>query len=554
SHRFWQRRFNAGPGVVGSQVRVNGYPFSIVGVARSGFTGVEVGVEPDFFIPIAMRTEVTKNANWNNRNNWWLNVLGRLKPGAGAAQLETELLVINKNQEAENRRTAANPRFVNSAHPIKLLPGAQGYSRLRTRLEQPLIVLMSVVGVVLLIACANVANLLLARAAARRQEIALRLAVGSGRGRLIWQLLTESTLLGVLGGLAGLGLSYFGVQVLMSLMPQSGWTVVSLDVSPDLRLLGFTMAVSIVTGMIFGLAPALQATRPALVPALRQESGSTGSRAGYRLRKGLVVVQVALSLLLLIGAAMFVRSLRNLRGLDAGFRRDQILFVNIEPSRNGYRGQRLRDFYERLLERVSVIPGVHTATLATITPLGGSRWNQDVSVPGYARKAGDWNVVDQNAVSPRFFEQMGIPMVLGRDFRAEDNPAFTPTPPEIRKPGEPPTAEEKAGPRVAIVNESMVKKYYPGQNPSGMRFSYGDQYKTEESFEIVGVVKDAHYFGLREKKAPMIYQPVWRPGAGGRTLCIRTSSDSNRMLEAVRRVVHNLDASMPVLNSRTVEQ
>ncbi|MGH9720924.1 MAG: hypothetical protein ACRD8O_11980, partial [Bryobacteraceae bacterium] len=236
--------------------------------------------------------------------------------------------------------------------------------------------------------------------------------------------------------------AFFGVRVLIQFMPQGGWTPVELNVSPDLRLLGFTLAVSIVTGALFGLAPALQSTAPALVPALRQEAGSTGTRSGFRLRRTLVVLQVALSLLLLIGAGLFVRSLANLHALDAGFHKDHLLFVNIDPSRVGYQGQRLRGFYERLLERVQSLPGVRVATLASITPLSGSRWNQDVSIPGYVRKPGDWNVVDQNAVSPRFFETMGIPIVLGRDFRAEDSPAFSPDPPAIRRVGEPPSREE----------------------------------------------------------------------------------------------------------------
>ncbi len=554
SHSFWRRRFNADPRVVGATVRLNGYPMTIVGVTRAGFTGVELGVKPDLFVPIMMRTAITKYANWNNRNNWWMIVLGRLKPGASIPKLEAELSAIGREQEAINRRTALNQRYVNRAEDVKLLPGAQGYSRLRTTLSQPLTVLMIVVGLVLLIACANVANLLLARAAARRQEIAVRLAIGSGRGRLIWQLLTESTLLGILGGAAGLGFAFLGVRVLIQLMPQSGWTPVELNVSPDLRLLGFTFAVSIITGALFGLAPALQSTRPALVPALRQEAGSTGTREGFRLRKSLVVLQVALSLLLLIGAGLFVRSLENLRTLDAGFHKDHLLFVNVDPARVGYKGQRLRGFYDRLRERVESLPGVRTATLASITPLGRSRWNDEVSIPGYTVKKGEWNVVDQNAVSPRFLETIGIQIVLGRDFRPEDSPAFSPDPPELRPIGAPPTPEELAGPRVAIVSESMAKKYFGGRNPIGMRFSLGDTYKPEQSFEIVGVARDARYFGLRKEPEPMIYQALWRPGASFRTLCIRTAVDPQVIVQSVRREVQSIDSTVPVLIARTMEQ
>lgn len=554
SYGFWQSRFASDPRVAGTTVRLNGYPFTVAGVSRQGFTGVEVGIKPDFFIPIMMRTELTKNPNWNNRNNSWLRVLGRLKPGASIPQLEAELYAAGVAAEAADRRTAINQRFVNSAHRVKILPGAQGQSFLRDRLSQPLAVLMIVVGVVLLIACANVASLLIARAAARRQEIAVRLAVGSGRARLVWQLLTESTLIGILGGIAGLGLAAIGVRVLVQFLPQNFFAPVELDVSPDMRVLMFTLAASLLTGALFGLVPALQSTKPDLVPALRQDAGSTGTRGGFRLRKGLVVTQVALSLLLLIGAGLFVRSLVNLQTADAGFRKEHLLLVDTSPDRAGYKGQRLRDYYERLRERAEALPGVRTATLARITPLGGSRWNDSIRIAGHQPKPGDRLIVDQNAVGPRFFETLGIPVVLGRDFRAEDNPAFSPTPPDVRAPGAELTAEEKAGPRVAMVNESMVRKYFDGQNPTGRRFSFGDTYKAEESFEITGVVKDARYFGMRRETEPMIYQPIWRPGAGTRTLCLRVDGDPEALTEAIRREVRALDSAVPLIRTRTIEQ
>jgi predicted permease len=554
SHAFWQSRFAGDVTVIGKTIRLNGYPFTVVGVSREGFTGVEVGMKPDFFVPLTMRTELTRFPNWNNRNNSWLRVLGRLKPGASIPQLETDLYSAGVEAEAQDRRTALNQKFVNRANKVKVMPGGQGYSGLRERLSQPLVVLMIVVGVVLLIACANVASLLIARAAARRQEIAVRLAVGSSRSRLIWQLLTESTILGILGGIAGLVFAIFGVQVLLRFLPQSGFVPIALDVSPDLRVLAFTLGVSIVTGALFGLIPALQSTKPDLVPALRQDAGSTGTRGGFRLRKGLVVAQVALSLLLLIGAGLFVRSLSNLKNLDAGFRKEHLLVIHANAEGAGYKGQRLRDLYENLRMRTEAIPGVRAATLARITPLGGARWNQDIRTPTYQVKPGEWNVVDQNAVSPRFFETLGIPILLGRDFRAEDNPPFTPASPDFRRPGAEPTAEEEAGPRVAIISESTAKKYFDGQNPVGMRFSYGDTYKAEKSFEVVGVVKDARYFGLRRETEPMIYQPIWRPGARGSALVIRTTTDPQRIVEAVRRELHNLDSSVPLVNTRTMEQ
>ncbi len=555
SHSFWQRRFASDPRIIGNKVRVNGFPLTILGITRAGFTGVEVGVAPDFFTPIMMRTEITGRGNWNNRNNTWLLILGRIKPDATIAQLETELTVVSKDQELQERKTSANPRFVNEGRPVKLIPGAQGYSSLRNRLSEPLVLLMVIVGVVLLIACANVANLLLAKAASRRHEIAVRLAVGASRGRIITQLLTESVFLGILGGAAGLLFAYFGVQVLLNLMPQSGWVSLSLDVNPDIRMLLFTFAISFITGVVFGLAPAVQATRAAVFPALKDEKGATLSRSKFRLRKALVVAQVALSLLLLIGAGLFVRSLRNLKNLNAGFRPDNTLVADIDPSRNGYKGQRLRDFYERLRERIEAVPGVRSVSLASITPLGGSRSNLFVSIDGYNYKQGERRVIDINGIGPRFFETMGIPMLLGRDFRNIDSPAFTPEPAA----GPPPAngavpPEDLAGPHVAIVNEALVKKYLQGRNPIGARLSLTENYQSEGSFEIVGVVSDARYFGLRTDIEPMVYTPVWRRGTGPRSLCIRTINDPERFTEIVRREASAIDGAIPLLRVRTMEQ
>lgn len=555
SHDFWQRRFASDPRVIGSTLRVNGFPLQVIGVTRTGFTGVEVGVAPDFFTPVMMRTELTGRGNWNNRNNQWLLVLGRIKPGATVAQLETELTVINKEQELRERRTTTNPRFVNEGRPVKLEPGAQGYSMLRNRLSEPLVLLMIIVGVVLLIACANVANLLLARAAARRHEIAVRLAVGASRIRIMSQLLTESVLLGLIGGIGGLIFAYAGVRVLLGFLPQNGWVDINLDVNPDFRLLAFTVGTSFLTGLIFGLAPALQGSRPEILPELKEEKGATVSRSKFRLRKALVVAQVALCLLLLIGAGLFVRSLQNLKTLDAGFRPDNTLIVDFDPSRNGYTGPRLRDFYERLRERLETAPGVNAVSLAHITPLGGSRRNQFISIDSYNYTQGERRVIDTNAVGPRFFETMAIPILLGRDFRQEDSPAFTPEPPIISAPPDGSRRpEDLAGPHVAIVNEALAKKYLQNRNPIGARLSISENYQAEGSYEIVGVVRDARYFGLRSDTEPMVYVPVWRQAVGARTLTIRTSNDPKQFIEIVRREASAIDSAIPLLRARTMEQ
>ncbi len=554
SYEYWRQRFNGDPSVIGRKLRLNGYPFAVVGVARRGFHGTDVTASPDFFTPIMMRGELigVPFTRWNNRHWWWMQIVGRIKQDSNVKQAESELFVVYREQENEERRSSRDVRSVNQARPIVLMPAARGYSMARNRLERPLIVLMVVVGLVLLIACANVANLMLARGASRQREIAVRLAVGAGRWRLTGQLLVESIVIALMGGIAGLLLSYFGVRALLEFVPQPGWTQVTVNVSPDLRLLGFTFGVSVLTGVLFGIAPALQSTRPNLAPVLKDEVPGASGPSHFSLRNGLVVVQVALSLLLLIGSGLFVRSLGKLRDIDPGFRRDRTVVVNVSPDRNGYQGQRLRDFYERLRAQVSTLPGVESMSLASITPLSGSRWNEDFTVEGYQWQPGDRKYVDLNAVGPRYFETMGIPMLLGRDFQDEDNPPTSPDPPTTFTPGD--MRPELPGPRVVIINESMARHFFAGRNPLGLHICFDEKYDPARAYEVVGVVKDVHYFGMREAPEPMVYQSVWRGGAGSRSLCFRTSREEPELVEMVRKKVTELDPAVPVLNYRTMQQ
>jgi predicted permease len=549
SHAFWQRRFQSDPRVIGTKVRVNGFPMTVVGVARNGFTGTEVGASPDFFAPATMRGELMNQRDWNNRNNSWLQVIGRKKPGVSIVQIENELSGISSQQAALDRKTAVNQRFVNPAYQVALQPGAQGQSRLRNQMSQPLLVLMIVVGFVLLIACANVANLLLARAAGRRREIAVRLAVGASRSRLIRQLLVESTLLSVAGAALGMVLALYGAEALMSYAPNSGWNAAHLDLSPDSRVLGFTVAVALLTGILFGLAPAFQASRTNVGTALKDDT------APHRmtLRKALVVAQVALSLLLLVGAGLFMRSLQNLRNLHTGFRQDHVLVIGVDAARGGYKGQRLREFYERLRARIEALPGVRIASLARITPLGGSRWNYDARFEGYPHTPEGRDIVYMNAVGPRALEALGIPIIAGRDFREEDNPPVSSDPPAKFYPGYK-TPEELEGPKVAIISESVAKKYFPNRNPIGMRVSLDNKFDMATALEIVGVVKEAKYFGLRNMSEGMIYMPGWRPGASSRSVVVNTSIDPAALTEQVRREIAALDNTIPLLSAKTMRQ
>jgi predicted permease len=553
SYDFWQRRFAGNPSAVGRAITLNGSPFNIVGVARRGFHGTAVGNSPELFLPIMMNRSVNRGVRqWNTRHYWWPNVLARVKPGVTAKTAEPELTVlwqqILNNDPEQAERISKGGEQQRKEFGV-LMPASTGYSWWRRTVTQPLKVLMGVVGLVLLIACANVANLLLARAAARQKEIAIRLAVGAGRARLVRQLIVESVLVAVAGGIAGLLFAWWGISALTGLMPKRALPL-DLNIAPDFRLLGFSFALSVVVGVVCGLAPALQSTRPNLLGTLKNELGGSVRRR-FDLRRSLVVVQVAISLLLLIGAGLLVRSLRNLRNLDPNFSRENVLLVSVNPQASGYKGQRLRDFYDRLAGRVGSFPEVRRATVAMITPLAGRRWNGGIAVAGYLPKPKERMVVDFNAVGPGYFETLGIPIVLGRDFNEQDNPAVTPDPPQAseRRPPElgPP-------PPVAIINEAMAQRFFPGESPVGKRFSRDDKYQSAGSFEIVGVVKNANYFGLRKKVEAMAYIPSWRDGSSEMTLAVRSRLAPERLIPAIRREVSNLDAAIPVLQTLSLEE
>ena len=562
SDGFWRRAFGGDPRVVGKDIRLNGTPFTVVGVVREGFTGTELGSTPDIFVPIMMIRQVNRNTwpKWNSRHMWWLVVIARLKPGVKMPQATAELNVlydrINKADSEYHPPPAWDKEAAMDSRAV-VLPGSIGHSWLRDRISKPLLFLMAIVAGVLLIACANVANLLLSRAAARQREIAIRLAIGAGRLRLIRQMLTESVVLSLLGGIAGLAFAYFSIRYLLNLIPQHTFGI-SVDLSPDWRILSFLAGVCVGTGILFGLAPALQATRINLSPSLKGTAGVVESPASrlwlprIDMRRVLMGVQVAVSLLLLIGTGLFVRSLMNLRDLAPGFRTNRVLLVSVDPGSSGYKGQRLRDFYDRLRQQVQSLPGVQVASLAAITPLGGSRWNGDVTIEGYQWKPSEKPYIDMNSVSSRYFETVGTPILLGRDFTDLDNPSVTPD--ERDEPPKSKATEPKGPPLVAIINQTMARRFWPRESAIGKRFTLSDKFKIEDAYQVVGVVEDARYFGLREAVESMIYIPVWRQGADGKVLCVRTALDPNKTIEAIRRKVQEQDSGVPLIEARSMQE
>jgi len=530
SYNFWQRRFSANPQIVGQTINLNGYPFEVIGVAAPGFQGIEVGIVPDVRIPIMMNGAVRSGPPvFENRGNSWLAAMARLRPGVSVEEAQAATDTVFQNAREPDVRgikgDAQDARIFKSLR-IQLPSARTGISSLSRQFSQPLIILMCLVGVVLLIACLNVANLLLARSATRQKEIAVRLALGAGRWRLVRQLLTEGVLLSILGGAMGLVFARWGVELLLGFLPQGRIPTV-LEITPDLRILGFTLGVTVFTALLFGLAPALQATRPDLIPALKNEIVVTGGRRKWELRRLLVIMQVALSLFLLIGAGLFVRSLQNLRSVDDGYHTDQVVTLAIDPAQSGYKLDQLRDFCTRLSERAAALPGVKSVSFVRNTPLSGRFARIGVEVPGYQSRPDEEMAVLLNQVTPQFFATFGMPLLMGRDFSDEDTPD---------------------SPKVLIINESLTRYFFGAENPLGKRISL-ESYK---DLEIVGVVADARYRNLKDPAPQTAYIPYSQYGTTNqRTLCIRGAGDPNALIAAVRKEVNSLDANLPVFNIKT---
>ena len=534
SFNFWQRRFGADPGIVGQTISLNGYPFTVVGVAEQGFRGLHVGVAPDVRVPIMMNYQVRPGGPpgaFDSRENMWLAVVARLKPGLSLEQAQagadTVYQIIREPDMRRSQGDTADDRFGRSIH-IQLDPAKNGVASYLTRqFGQPLRVLMYLVRAVLLIACVNVANLLLARAATRQKEIAVRLALGAGRFRLVRQLLTEGFLLSALGGVLGLIFARWGTDLLLGFLPQGRIPLV-LEIKPDLRVLGFTLGVTLLTGLLFGFAPALQATRPELIPALKHETAVflVGNRR-WELRRLLVVLQVALSLVLLVGAGLFARSLRNLRAVDDGYHTDQVVTLALDPAQSGYKAEQLRSFYDQLSERVAALPGVKTATYTYYVPMSGGFSRYGIEVPGYQPRPGEEMAVLQNQIGSQFFATFGIPLLAGREFNAQDTPE---------------------SPKVVILNESLARRFFGAESPLGRRITL-ENYK---DLEIVGVVADAKYRTLKEALPQTAYLPFSQYNTlRERTLCVRAAGQASALVTALRREVRGLDPQLPVFNVKT---
>jgi predicted permease len=541
SEGFWKRRFGGSSGVLGKVVQVNNTPITIVGVTPSQFTGIQqpIGTAPDLTVPLTLDARLDDSHRLAEATAWWLQVMGRLKPGVTATQVQASLDGVfqasaraNWNEKLASlndaERSSSRYRDRQAVPHLRVDSGQHGIYDATTTDVQSMTLLSVVVGVLLLIVCANVANLLLSRAAVRRREISVRLSLGASRSRLVRQLLTESVLLAGLGGLAGVVVGYWSRQ----LLPMPAATAAF-----DWRLFAFVSALTLATGIVFGIVPALRATQLDVSSALKESSRSTtGSRT--TLSKALLIVQVAMSLVLLVGAGLFLNTLRNLRRVDVGFDTANLMLFRVNPGLNRYDKTRTAALYDEILRRLGSIPGVRSVSLSQPALLSGSTSSTDVFIQGHDYASGPvdrlestrrrGNEMYQVMVSPGFFQTLGIPLVTGRLLTDHD---------------------DQESPRVVVINETAARRYFARENPVGARF--GNMIEKRTDVEIVGVVRDARYNSLREPPPPTMYQPLLQRCCPGVTVELRTASDPAGLIAAVREAVQRIDPNLPLMNMTT---
>lgn len=529
SHALWQGRFGSDPGLIGRTLRLNGRPVTVVGVAPAGFRGLLRGLDVGVWLPLhAQELARPGSDGLSARGNRSLMLLGRLRPGVTPAQAQAQLDALAARQFERHREAWAD--LHGAGRRLTLLPESESrvFPAARGPLAAFLGLLLASVGLVLLVACTNLAGLLLARASSRRREIGVRLALGASRARLVRQLLAESVLLALPGGALGVVLAAWGTRALSALQPPLP-VPVHLDLGLDWRVVGFAFGLTLACGVLFGLAPALQSTRADLLPALHDGTGATAGARGLRLRRVLVTAQVAVSLLLLGGAGLFLRSLANAHAIDLGFEPDGVLLASLDTALGGFGPDAARAAYEGALERVAALPGVEAVSLTTSVPLGLSGGRRGVWVEGYAAQPGEDLEVASAAVGPDYFATLRLPLVRGRGFTR---------------------ADRAGGPGVAVVNETFARRYWPGQDPLGKRLSTsGDQ---GPFLEVVGLARDAKYVTLGEDPRPFFYTALLQEGAGEATLLVRTSGPPAASAGAVRAALLALDARLPVFDLRSL--
>lgn len=535
SHRYWKDQLNSDPSVVGQTFIINNINFTVVGITPPEFFGERVRRPPDMWLPLAFHPQIELRGNYLEDNQaYFLMLLGRLKPGVDLQQANATVnhgLRQFLTEQAGSQLTEQRQKGIQNTY-VKLVEGKGGISGLRNRYSEPLRMLMVIVGIVLLVACANVGSLLLARATARKAEISLRMALGANRWRIVRQLLTESLLLAAIGGVCGVLLAQWGVTILVNLVAKES----PLNTRPDASVLAFTVGVSIVAGVLFGLIPALRASHTDLASAMKEKT-RTGSRFWrVNLSSAMVVLQVGLSMVLLTGAGLFARSLLNLQKENVGFDRSNMLLAGIDPRLAGYKPTELTALYTQIIERVGSLPNVRSVSMATYSPMSGSQRSSSIVVPGYTPQEGEDTTIEDVLVGPKYAETLGIPVLRGREIDIRDTPS---------------------GPRVAVVNETFANKFFKDQNPIGRSFTFDDETDAGAALEIIGVIADIKSEDARTKANPAVYRPILQiqdQAAFMVNVQVRTNGDASSFAGPFRQVITGIDDKLPIFDVTTLEE
>ncbi len=538
SHAYWTSRFGADPGVLNQSIVVNGRSMSIVGVAQKGFSSEKAGSAPEVFVPIAMKREMTPGWEGLDRKDYWVTLFGRLKPGMTVERAATEINVAYREQLNQDlaRLTGKSADYLDRfrAKHVLLRRGEYGRGDFREQSRSPLLLLLAMTLLVLLIACANIANLQLARAAARTREIAVRLAMGASRWQLARQLLLESLMVAIAGAAVGLLVTHWTLRGILAATPEQMLGADVLSAHIDVRMLLIGLALAIGTALLFGSYPALQASRAQLTSALRDQSAqTTADRSTGRFRRGLVTLQAAVSVLLLISAGLFAKTLVNLWRVDVGLRTDHLIAFSIDPGLSGYTDQQVRTLYEQLLGRLSALPGVSSATCARVGTMTGAVSRGNLTVEGFTPRGEDDADSSFNAIAPDYFRTLGVPLLTGREFADSDR---------------------TGSPKVAIVNEAFVAHFIGSRNPIGVRvYRGGGTVKPDTT--IVGVVKNVRYSDMREPTPPVYYTPYLQSARQGAfTFYVRTLVEPEQTTGSIRAMLASLDPTLPLRYIRTMQQ
>jgi len=534
SYDYWQRRFGADPSALNRAIDINGHPMTIVGVAQRGFQGLALMSPADLFVPLTMKTVVTPTwDDMSRRDSIWLHVFARLRPGIHSRAAESAVAGLYRaglehDLAANGRDAKFSERYVNNQ--LRLADAAQGFGGMRAFFSKPLYVLLAMVGTLLLIACANVANLLITRAQGRQKEISIRLALGASRRSLMRLIMTESLLIAAASGVLGLLLSEWVASLLVSALPFNNIDA-AIRTSPDSRILAFTAALSLLTALLAGVAPALQTTRPDLAPVLKNESRTTSlGLSQTRFRRVLICAQVALSFLLLATAGLFARSLYKLMTVNSGIETSRLLAFSVDPSMHNYTPDRARRLFLDVQSALARVPGVQAASGVSYAVLANNNWQNTVHIEGYRPSNGEDMNPGWNEMLPGFFSTAGVALLAGRDFNERD------------------IAGE---PGVVIVNETFQKRFFPHESPLGHRIGWGGA--GPAPMEIVGVVKDMKEADLKEKAKPWTFTPVLQNVApGAATFYVRTARNPLTLAQAARQVVRRMDAALPVYDVKTL--